>query len=329
VNVLPSSDRRVVLWLMVAAICWRWLLAARTPLAGTASCHDLWLAQQLAGGDFVVLGLQWWAPLWSLLLAPAIAFGAPPLLAAQVAAALLGGLAIWPLAIAAERWRSGAGVSTAVLLMVAPGLAVDAGCGGAGNLLALLFGGIAVLGWRRRWPALLLAALALGALVDALRHGFGSWPAVGPGSGAIEPLIALLVGRGLAPWSPRLRELVSCAVVAGACYLGWQAVEPADAAIERWLGQRLARQLHPGQRISTDRLRVALAAGVRPLPLADADAVLADAAPAEVAYVVLGQPLARRSSLTAVLAGTFARHQLPNDAVDPVEARGLLVLIRR
>ena len=328
-NVLSRSDRRVVLWLMVAAICWRWLLAARTPLAGPASCHDLWLAQQLAGGDFVVLGLQWWAPLWSLLLAPAIACGAPPLLAAQVAAALLGGLAIWPLAIAAERWRSGAGVSTAVLLMVAPGLAVDAGCGGVGNLLALLFGGIVVLGWRRRWLALSLVVLALGALVDPFRSGFAGWPSACPASGAIEPLVALLVGCGLARWSPRWRELVSCAVVAGACYLAWQAVEPVEAAIERWLGQRLARQLAPGQRISTDRLRVALAAGQRPLPLADVAAVLADAAHGEVAYVVLGQPLARQSSLTAVLAGTFARHQLPNDAVDPVEARGLLVLIRR
>lgn len=328
-NVLSRSDRRVVLWLMVAAICWRWLLAARTPLAGPASCHDLWLAQQLAGGDFVVLGLQWWSPLWPLLLAPAIALGAPPLLAAQVLAAVLGGLAIWPLAIAAERRRSAAGVGAAVLLMVAPGLAVDAGGGGAGNLLALLFGGVVVLGRRRRWLALSLAVLALGALVDPVRAGFAGWPLCCPASGAVEPLVALLVGLGLARWSPRWRELVWCAAVAGACYLAWQAVEPADAAIERWLGQRLARQLAPGQRISTDRPRVALAAGQRPLPLADAEAVRADAAPGEVAYVVLGQPLARQASLTALLAGTFARHQLPNDAVDPVEARGLLVLIRR
>jgi hypothetical protein len=63
--------------------------------------------------------------------------------------------------------------------------------------------------------------------------------------------------------------------------------------------------------------------------LTSAEQVLAAAESPDVAWLVLGEPLASSASLTAALAGTFALHPLPNDVVDVVAERGLLTLIRR
>jgi hypothetical protein len=118
-----------VLALAGAAVLWRWLVGLRTPLPGVDACHDLWLAQRTAVGDVGELAAWWHDASWAALLAPAIACGAAPFTAAQVAAAVLGGLTTVVTALVAERLREGAGTAAAVLTMVAAGPVVAAGAG--------------------------------------------------------------------------------------------------------------------------------------------------------------------------------------------------------
>jgi hypothetical protein len=135
---VSKRDLRVLLWLCCAAICWRWFVGLRAPLPGVDACRDLWLAEQLAAGQFAALLDRVWEPLYGLLLAPALAFGATPFVAAQVAACLLGGLAIVPVAMAAERLREGAGIPAAAIAMAAAGPVVAAGAGAATSMFVLL-----------------------------------------------------------------------------------------------------------------------------------------------------------------------------------------------
>ena len=135
---MSKRDQRALLWLCCAAICWRWFVGLRAPLPGVDACRDLWLAEQLASGQFSVLLDRAWEPLYGLLLAPALALGATPFAAAQVAACLLGGLAIVPVAMAAERLREGAGIPAAAIAMAAAGPVVAAGAGAATAMFVLL-----------------------------------------------------------------------------------------------------------------------------------------------------------------------------------------------
>ena len=135
---MNRRDRRVLLWLCCAAICWRWLVGLRAPLPGVDACRDLWLAEQLATGQFDALLQRIWEPFYGMLLAPALVAGAMPFVAAKATACLLGGLTLVPVALAAERLREGAGVAAAALAMVAAGPVVAAGAGAATSLLALL-----------------------------------------------------------------------------------------------------------------------------------------------------------------------------------------------
>lgn len=136
---MSSGDRRAILWMCCAAVCWRGFVGLRAPAPGVDACRDLWLAQQVSSGHFGALLGRVWEPLYGLLLAPSLALGATPFIAAQVAACLLGGLAIVPIALAAERLREGAGVSAGAIAMVASGPVVAAGAGAATSLLALIF----------------------------------------------------------------------------------------------------------------------------------------------------------------------------------------------
>ena len=135
---MNKRDQRVLLWLCCAAICWRWLVGLRAPLPGVEACRDLWLAEQLATGQFASLADRAWEPFYGMLLAPALALGASPFAAAQVVACLLGGLALVPLALAAERLREGAGVPAAMIAMAAAGPVVAAGAGSATSMFVLL-----------------------------------------------------------------------------------------------------------------------------------------------------------------------------------------------
>lgn len=135
-------EARILLWLVAAAICWRWLLGIRAPLPGVDDCLDLFAAQQLAAGNGAALAELWWRPCWALLLAPAVWLGAEPFAAAQVLACVCGGLSLWPAALAAERIRAGAGIPAAVLLLAASLPAHGAGLGSAVALGNLLVAGV-------------------------------------------------------------------------------------------------------------------------------------------------------------------------------------------
>ena len=133
---MSEGDRRSLLWLTCAAICWRWLVAVRTPLPGVDATADIWLAERLAAGDFGALGGRWCEPLHGLLLAPALALGAPAFAAAQAVACVVGGLAVVPVGLAAERFRAGAGVPAAAVAAVAAGGVVAAGAGASSATLS-------------------------------------------------------------------------------------------------------------------------------------------------------------------------------------------------
>jgi len=205
-SLFPPREARVLLWLCVGAICWRWLLAKRAPLPGVDACVDLWRAQRLAVGDVPVLATDWLEPWWELLLAPAVLCGADPFVAAQVLASVLGGLVLWPAAIAAERLRQGAGVPTAVLVLAASTASVAAGAGSAIGLHALLVAlGCACWTGGRRWSAALLFALVAVAGGERLQPaGVGAawWSQAWAGLRSSWSLAALLALLSVLPPRP-------------------------------------------------------------------------------------------------------------------------------
>ncbi|MEZ6036665.1 MAG: hypothetical protein R3F29_04240 [Planctomycetota bacterium] len=180
---MAERDRRAVLWLCCAAVCWRWLVGRHTPMPDTTTCEQLWLARQLAARDFAVLAGEWWRALPALLLAPLLAVGAPAVASAKVLAALAGGLAVAPAALAAERLRQGAGVGAAVVVAVAGAAVLGAG-GGAPSATASLL--IALALWAaaaRRWSiGVLLGAVAAPQLIGeaGARSWWQAWLVLGP-----------------------------------------------------------------------------------------------------------------------------------------------------
>ena len=215
-------ERRILLWLCVGAVCWRWLLAIRAPLPAPSACLDLWVARQLVGGQFAALAEVWWRPWWALLLAPPLAAGAAPFLAAQVLGCLVGGLAIWPMAVAAERLRRGAGVPAAVIALAAGLPAAGAANGSALPLGTFVVAMAAACMARGRWlgaGAFVLAAVGLtidrepggaaNAWLDVWRHLRDGWSLAVPFA-----LLALL-----SPRPPRAALLWGGALVAFA--VGW------------------------------------------------------------------------------------------------------------
>ena len=189
---MTEADRRSVLWLTCAAVCWRWLVAVKTPLPGVDATHDLWLAERLVAGDLGALGARWWEPLHALLLAPAVALGAPGFPAAQALACVVGGLVVVPTALAAERLRAGAGVPAAAVATVAAGSVVAAGAGASSASLAA----VVACGWwafaaKRYVLAAAAGCLAAGAGSEQLvTHAWSSFDAVRLGVGAAAFLVA-------------------------------------------------------------------------------------------------------------------------------------------
>src|SRR5262245_36201862 len=110
-----GRDARALLWLAVAAVCWRWLLAMRTPVPAEDGVNYLWMAQQFARGDAAAALSEPFQPLWPLCIALPVACGVEPWLAARALACLCGGLALFPLAAIAERLQKGAGLPAAAL----------------------------------------------------------------------------------------------------------------------------------------------------------------------------------------------------------------------
>src|SRR5262245_31983880 len=210
-------ERRILLWLCAGAICWRWVCAVRSPLPSVAACRDLWLAERLAQGEFALLAESMTQPWWALLLWPAVAAGSDAFAAAQVLACAIGGLLVWPVAVAAQRLREGAGVPAAVLALAAGGPAAAAGSGAVTPLLALAVA-TAVLGIAtRRWVlAAVAGTLALAPGIEAIVIGVSfraqpwHWHELRLGWGAVA---------ALALWSvlpPRPRALPMLWLVAAA-----------------------------------------------------------------------------------------------------------------
>lgn len=206
---MSKRDQRAVLWLCCAAICWRWFVGLRAPLPGVDACRDLWLAEQLAAGQFASLVDRAWEPLYGLLLAPALALGATPFAAAQVAACLLGGLALVPIAMAAERLREGAGVPAAAIAMAAAGPVVAAGAGSATSMFVLLsaFSLWAYAARRFVLSVVLLLVVIAGGTDQVASHPLPGFEQLRYGLGASFVLLPLLL------LSPRARRFAAPALV--------------------------------------------------------------------------------------------------------------------
>lgn len=180
-----------MLWLTCAAVCWRWLVAVRTPLPGVDATRDLWLAERLAEGDLGALGARWWEPLHGLLIAPAVALGAPGFPAAQALACVVGGLAVVPTALAAERLRAGAGVPAAAVATVAAGSVVAAAAGASSASLSA----VVACGWWAFAANRYVLAAAAGCLAVAagseqiVTHAWSSFDAIRLGVGAAALLV--------------------------------------------------------------------------------------------------------------------------------------------
>jgi hypothetical protein len=371
-------ERRILLWLCAGAICWRWVCAIQSPLPSVAACRDLWLAERLAQSEFARLADAIPQPWWALLLWPWVALGCDAFATAQVLACVIGGLLVWPVAIAAERLREGAGVPAGVLALAAGGPAAAAAGGAATPLLAFAVA-LAVAGIvMRRWVlAAVTGTLALAPGLEAivsgapyrvlpwhwleLRLGWGTsavlalWSVLPPRPRALpllgllaaamlaasalrgslqwllfsSPIVVVLAAVGLARLRVRLRDLMLCAAVLAEFWIGWQAIEPREAIVERVLGQHLRRHLVEGSAVVSDLPRVQLFAGSRPTGFRDDETLLAAASGDGVAFVVLGPGLAQHATVTAALAGRFARYELPHDLGDLVAERKLAVFVKR
>lgn len=201
---LSRRDQYVVLVLGIAAFTWRWFVSLRSPMPGVGACGDLWAAAELARGAGAGLAVHWRDPLWSLVLAPAIACGASPFLAAQVAACVLGSVVSWPVAAAAERLREGAGVPAAVCATVAAGPVVAAGVGSGASLLAFVLAlALLALACGRTWLAAALAFVVALAGADELAPATGALRELRLGVGTallLAPFAFLPPRPRRAPW---------------------------------------------------------------------------------------------------------------------------------
>jgi hypothetical protein len=164
-----------------------------------------------------------------------------------------------------------------------------------------------------------VVAVVLAAVLDAWRSLLPTW----------SPLLAVLAGAGCARFGKRFCDVLLAIVVAVDCHAAWMHVEPPEAAAERLVGRYLARQFAPEDTVVSDSPRVLWAAGRRPDPAPDADALLVRAGVAGVASIVLASDLAGDATLRASLAARFVRAELPHDLGDLAEERGLVVLLRR
>jgi hypothetical protein len=169
----------------------------------------------------------------------------------------------------------------------------------------------------------LLGALAAAMLAASVLRGSLQWLLLS------SPIVVVLAALGLARLHVRLRDLLLCAAVLVEFWIGWQAIEPRSAIVERALGQHLRRHLAEGSSVVSNLPRVLLFAGSRPAGFKDDDALLAAASGDGVDYVVLGSVLAQRTTVTAALAKRFSRFELPHDLGDLVANANLAVFVKR
>lgn len=210
VFMLDVAERRKLLWIAVAAVVWRWMLAARTPVPSEDGVTYLWMAQRFAAFDFCTPVEEVFPPLLPLLCAVPIWFGLPATLAGPLVCSLCVGLALFPLAALAERLRAGAGLPAALLCATGSLLARNAAEVFTEQpfllLTALMFwcGATSRLGWAgacaglASWLRPEAAALPLCLFVA---HGRMAWRALPPFAAlfAVVPLWRGLCGFGFHP----------------------------------------------------------------------------------------------------------------------------------
>jgi len=203
----PSGRGRAFLWAMIAAaLAWRLVLAAWTPVPAEDGVSYLWMAERFATGDFVTPLEEVFPPLLPLLAAVPIALGVEPFFAGQLTLAVAGAAAAWTSAHAVERVVPGGGPGAACLLAFAPLPARYAAEVYTEPLFLCLAGAVLACALRERpawWLAGLWAGLAFWVRPEAvvfpaafaLARGRRSWPV----AVVVALAIALLtLWRGLA-----------------------------------------------------------------------------------------------------------------------------------
>ena len=208
-STLDDKQQRGLLWLAVAAVCWRWLLGAQTPVPAEDGANYLWMAQRFAAGDAAAALSEPFSPLWPLLLALPLRLGADPFTAAKVLGCLCGGLALWPIALVGERLRAGAGLPAAALAATSRLFALGAVEGYTEPLFALVVACGLLAGMRERWWWLGLCS-ALAFLVRP--------------EGVLLPLPFALARGGFRALLPCVGAVLAFAGWRAACGLGFDPV---------------------------------------------------------------------------------------------------------
>lgn len=321
----------------LATATWAWaLLACRAQLAGPALAGAMgacaWLARP-EGAVLVVLGAVWLAmrgrragALWSLAIALPLCALLP------IGLALAGhGFVLTPKAAFVYAEGVGGAVQPLghwLVEFAQVPLAVSESMGFVVFPLCLVGAWLARPRSLRDPAALLLAPLLAQCLVaPALfaHHRFFSAQCM-----LLLPLAALALERLCA--SPRHR-LLAVAVVAALCASEVRVLAPrnTERGVERALGQHLAAQLRPGDRVATDMPRLAFFAGRKPPPpraftTADLDAALAD--PLCTTLVIVRGRGGIDVSPDSLAARGFESMILPSGLAAAAEARGVLVFSR-
>jgi len=154
-------SNRLLVALVGLGLAWRLVVGSRTVLPREDGVNYLWMAERFAeGAPAAALG-EIFSPLLSLLIAVPVALGMAPFAAGQVTLAIVGALAVIPMAKASEALFPGTGTWAALLSFVAT-RPVMLGAEIYTEPLFLLVGGYAFLFGVRRgfWWCGLLSALA-------------------------------------------------------------------------------------------------------------------------------------------------------------------------
>lgn len=319
-----DRDRRILLWVVAATVCWRWLLAVRAPLPGEDAVLDLWVARELGGGDLTALQHVWSGPLWSALITPGVLLGFEPFECAMVLGAVLTGLGIVPAAIAAQRWQrsrgAGAGTSVALLMASVPQPALST-AGGAATPVQLLLAGLGLLALSRRRFGLGAVLVGVAAL-DAMRGGL-------PGLLPLGMLAAAVIAAiGLCRLHVRLRDLLLTLAVAAMFWLAWNGgvAGSKTVIVERHLGEFVGERLAPDETVASDLPRVLYYSGRRP-EVFDEDELRALLGQESTGAVVVRRNTARQ--LRAAIDARFSRYRLSQRFADLVAAHGVVLLLPR
>lgn len=122
----PRTRARTIALLVGAALAWRLVLAARTPVPSGDGCSYLWIARQFAEGRFALGLSEVFPPGFPLLCAPFVALGIDPWSVGLWICCSTAALTVWPIVRIADHLRANAGVPAAVLWITSSLLARNA-----------------------------------------------------------------------------------------------------------------------------------------------------------------------------------------------------------